>query len=112
METCEISFDETAPCPSPIVEPAGPDQMGQTIFVEEEHDNADWVALEPTPPTAPVEPASTTMADGPTPLLPPLGVCSSQLLLRLEELKLLLRGMPLPQGRLHNIFSVVTHLSR
>jgi hypothetical protein len=48
----------------------------------------------------------------PTPLLPPLGVCSSQLLLRLEELKLLLRGRTLPQGRLHNIFNVVTHLSR
>jgi hypothetical protein len=28
----------------------------------------------------------------PTPLLPPLGVRSSQLLLRLEELKLMLRG--------------------
>jgi hypothetical protein len=48
----------------------------------------------------------------PTPLLPPLGVHLSQLLLRLEELKLLLRGRPLPQGRLHSIFSTVTHLSR
>jgi hypothetical protein len=67
METCEVTFDETAPCPSPAFEPAGPDQMGQTIIVEEEHDDADWVALEPTPPAAPVEPASTTMADGPDP---------------------------------------------
>jgi hypothetical protein len=48
----------------------------------------------------------------PTPLLPPLRVRSSQLLLRLEELKLLLRGMPLPQGRIHIIFSTVTHLNR
>jgi hypothetical protein len=41
--------------------------MGQTIFVEGEHDNADWVAPKPTPPATPVEPASTTMADGPDP---------------------------------------------
>jgi hypothetical protein len=98
METCEVTFDETAPCTSPVFEPAGPDQMGHTIFMEEEHDDADWVALEPTPPAAPVERASTTTVDGPDPLLPPLGVRSSQLLLRLEELKLLLRGRPLPQG--------------
>jgi hypothetical protein len=52
METCEVTFDETAPCPSPVFEPVGLDQMGQTIFVEEEHDDADWVSLEPTPPAA------------------------------------------------------------
>jgi hypothetical protein len=67
METCEVTFDETAPFPSPVFEPIGSDRMGQTIFVEEEHDDADWVALEPTPPTALVEPTSTTMADGPDP---------------------------------------------
>jgi hypothetical protein len=66
METCEVTFDETAPCPSPVFEPAGPDQMGYTIFVEE-HDDTDWVALELTPPAAPFEPASTTMANGPDP---------------------------------------------
>jgi hypothetical protein len=86
--------------------------MGQTIFVEEEHDDADWGDPEPTPLAAPVEPASTIRLTGLTPILPPLGVRSSQLLLRLEELRLLLRGRPLPQGRLHSTFSVVTHLSR
>jgi hypothetical protein len=35
--------------------------------VEEEHDDADWGALESTLPAAPVEPASTTTADGPDP---------------------------------------------
>ncbi len=25
METCEVTFDETAPCPSPVFEPIGPD---------------------------------------------------------------------------------------
>jgi hypothetical protein len=48
MDTCEVTFDETAPCPSPAFESAGLDQMGKTIFVEEEHDAADWVALKPT----------------------------------------------------------------
>jgi hypothetical protein len=69
METSEVIFDETAPCPSPVFDPTGPDQMGQTIFVEEEHDDADWGDPELTPPTAPVKPASTTLADGldPTP---------------------------------------------
>jgi hypothetical protein len=27
--------------PMSLFEPAGPDQMGETIFVEEEHDDAD-----------------------------------------------------------------------
>jgi hypothetical protein len=84
--------------------------------VEEEHDDADWVALEPTPPATQVEPTSTTMDDGPDPTPSTTWEASSsrelKLLLRLEELKLLLRGRPLPQGRLHSIFSVVTHLNR
>jgi hypothetical protein len=82
METCEVTFDETAPCPSPIFDPTGLDQMGQTIFVEEEHDDADWVALEPTPPATLVEPASTTTADGPDPTPSttwgPLELCDTQ----------------------------------
>jgi hypothetical protein len=35
--------------------------------VEEQHDDVDWVAPEPTPPAAPVELASTTTTDGPDP---------------------------------------------
>jgi hypothetical protein len=58
--------------------------MGQTIFVEEEHDDTDWVAQESTSPAAPVEPASTTTANGSDPLLPPLRGRSSQFLLRLD----------------------------
>jgi hypothetical protein len=41
--------------------------MGHTIFVEEDHDAADWGDPESTPPAALVEPASTTSADGPDP---------------------------------------------
>jgi hypothetical protein len=67
METCEVTFDETAPYPSPVFEPVGPNQMGQTIFMEEEHDDADWGDPESTPPAAPVDLASTTSDDGPDP---------------------------------------------
>jgi hypothetical protein len=65
METCEVTFDETTPCPSPVFEPIGPNQMGLIIFVEEEHDNVDWGDPESTPPAAPIKPASTTSVDGP-----------------------------------------------
>jgi hypothetical protein len=65
METCEVTFDETTPCPSPVFEPVGPNQMGLIIFVEEEHDNVDWGDPESTPPAAPIKPASTTLVDGP-----------------------------------------------
>jgi hypothetical protein len=65
MQTCEVTFNETLPCPSPIFEPGGLDQRGQTIFVEEEHAAANWSDPELTPPTAQVEPASTSSADRP-----------------------------------------------
>jgi hypothetical protein len=32
--------------------------------MEDEHEDADWGDFEPTPPTAPVESASTTSDDG------------------------------------------------
>jgi hypothetical protein len=40
METCEVTFGETSPCPSPVFELVGLDQMSETIFVEE-HDATD-----------------------------------------------------------------------
>jgi hypothetical protein len=67
METCDVTFDETAPCPSPVLEPVGADQMGQTIVVEEEHYDTDWGAPKSTPSAALVQPASTTTTDGPDP---------------------------------------------
>jgi hypothetical protein len=39
--------------------------MGETIFVEEEHDNADWGDVESSPLGGPVKPASTTSTTGP-----------------------------------------------
>jgi hypothetical protein len=65
METCEVSFDETLSSSSTFFEPIGPYQIGETIFVGEEHDDVDLGDPEPCPPAAPVEHASTTLDNGP-----------------------------------------------
>ena len=67
METCEVTFDETMPCSTPVFEYAGDQEIGESIFVEEEQEDADWGDPEPTPPAAPLEPATTTSAHGPDP---------------------------------------------
>ena len=67
METCEVTFDETMPCSSHVFECAGDQEIGESIFVEEEQEDADWGDPEPTPPAAPLEPAMSTSALGPDP---------------------------------------------
>jgi hypothetical protein len=67
METCEVTFNETMLCSSPVFDCAGDREIGESIFVEEDEEGADWGDLEPTPPAAPVEPATTTLAHGPDP---------------------------------------------
>jgi hypothetical protein len=37
--------------------------MGETIFVEEEQDDADWGDFEPSPPAIPDRSASSTLTD-------------------------------------------------
>ena len=41
METYEITFDETMPCTTSIFECAGEQEIGESIFVEEEQEDAD-----------------------------------------------------------------------
>jgi hypothetical protein len=62
--------------------------------VEEEHDDADWGDPEPTPPAAPVEPASTTLADGLDPTSSTTWCPIEPIPTENEELRLLLRGRP------------------
>jgi hypothetical protein len=85
--------------------------MGQTIFVEEYND-VDWVTLEPTPPVAPVEPTSTTTADGPDPTPSTTWGLLEPAFAETGGVKVAVEGEANPQGRLNNIFSIITHLSR
>ena len=66
METCEVAFYETVPCATPMFETVGEKEMGESNFVEEEHEDGDWGDQEPMPLTVPAEPASTTTVDGPS----------------------------------------------
>jgi O-phosphoseryl-tRNA(Cys) synthetase len=40
VETCEVTFDETMPCSVPIFESAGDQEIGESIFVEENEEDA------------------------------------------------------------------------
>jgi len=67
VETCEVTFDETMPCSVPIFESVGDQEIGESIFVEENEEDADWRDAEPTSSVALVESATTTSAHGPDP---------------------------------------------
>jgi len=42
METRKVTFDETMPCTTLVFECAGEDELGESIFVEEEQEDANW----------------------------------------------------------------------
>jgi hypothetical protein len=67
VETYEVTFDETMPWSSPVFECVGDREIGESIFVEEDEEGADWGDLEPTPPTTPLELVMTTSVHGPDP---------------------------------------------
>ena len=64
VETCEVTFDESMLCFTPVFECASDQEIGESIFVEEEQEDANWGDPEPTPPAAPLEPATSTLAHG------------------------------------------------
>ena len=67
VETYEVTFNETMHCSTPVLDCAGDQEIGESIFVEEEQEDADWGDPKPTPPTAPLEPTTSTLAHGPNP---------------------------------------------
>jgi hypothetical protein len=67
VETCEVTFDETMPCSAPVFERAGDQEIGESIFIEEDEEHANWCDPEPTPLAAPLEFATTTSAHSPNP---------------------------------------------
>jgi hypothetical protein len=68
------------PCFVPIFESADDQEIGESIFVEENEKDAYWRDVELTFLAVPVESATTTLAYGPDPLLPLHGIRTSHLL--------------------------------
>jgi hypothetical protein len=74
VQSCDVTFDETAPCPHGVFECVGDKEMEESIFVDEglqgDDDDEDEPLLPSTSSPEPV-PASTLEAEAPqaTPLL-------------------------------------------
>jgi len=68
METCEVTFDETIPCSSSAFECAGDDDLGQSIFEEEQPDDEDDEEFQaPCGDRVPsTSTTTTTLDDGPS----------------------------------------------
>jgi hypothetical protein len=68
IESCDVTFDETAPCPRDVLECAGDKEMEENIFVDEGLQGIDGDEDEPLLPSTsspkPV-PASTLEAEAP-----------------------------------------------
>jgi hypothetical protein len=67
IETYEVTFDETMPCFVPIFECAGDQEISESIFVEENEEDADWGDAKPTSSATLVKSATTTLVHGPDP---------------------------------------------
>jgi hypothetical protein len=68
LESCDVTFNETAPCPRDIFECAGDKEMEESIFIDEEQQGFDGDEYDPLyPSTSSLEhvPASTLEAEAP-----------------------------------------------
>ena len=59
-ETCEVTFDETAPCNASVFEVAGDDELGTSIFEDEEEEAAEGEAEATTRAVDPVVSATSS----------------------------------------------------
>ena len=67
-ETCEVTFDDTAPCNSFVFEVAGDDELGTSVFEDEEEKAAKGEAEATTRAVDPIASATTSDDDdGPDP---------------------------------------------
>jgi hypothetical protein len=67
VETCEVTFDETQPCSQLVFECAGDDELGEEIFLEEEHEHGDDEDGGVVPAAEHVHTTSTTTVNDPSP---------------------------------------------
>jgi hypothetical protein len=68
VESCDVTFDETAPCPRSVIECAGDNEIDESIFIDEGLQGIDGDEDEPLlPSTSSLEPlpASTFEAKAP-----------------------------------------------
>jgi hypothetical protein len=68
VESCDVTFDETAPCPRDVFECAGDKEMEESIFVDEELQDFDGDEDEPLLPSISspeLVPTSTLEAEAP-----------------------------------------------
>ena len=69
IETCEVTFDETMPCTTPVFETAGEQELSESIFVDEDFPapvDDDDIGLHPSPAVQELPSASTTLTEGPS----------------------------------------------
>ena len=65
IETCEVSFDESMPCTTPVFELSGEDELGQSIFEDDETPEAgEGETIAPAADPTPSE-SMTDDEDGP-----------------------------------------------
>jgi hypothetical protein len=67
-ESCNVTFDETAPCPRDVLECAGDKKMEECIFVDKElqgFDGDEDKSLLPSTSSPELVPASTLKAEAP-----------------------------------------------
>jgi hypothetical protein len=73
VESCDVTFDETAPCPHDVLECAGDKEMEESIFIDDGLQGVDGDEDDPLlPSTSSPEyvPASTLEAEAPRAITP------------------------------------------
>jgi hypothetical protein len=67
VESCDVTFDETAPCPHDVFECAGDKEMEEIIFIDEElqgFDGDEYKPLLPSTSLSKLVPSSTLRSEG------------------------------------------------
>jgi hypothetical protein len=67
VETCEVTFDETQPRSQLVFKCAGDDELGDEIFLEEEHEHGDDEDGGVVSAAVHVHTTSTTIVNDPSP---------------------------------------------